>query len=124
MSDKTFEATLDVITETLKTGEKVQISGFGVFELKEKGERENNYSQFFGILGKSTIFFEDKEPHNGKRVCTIVKLGTEPCVLTNINENHEAYRRVIYPAIEGIENLLTYNCIDHAPVADENADEM
>ncbi len=39
-ADKTFDATIDVIVETLKAGEKVQISGFGSFELKEKGERE------------------------------------------------------------------------------------
>lgn len=92
--------------------------------LNEKGERDSKYSQFFGILGKHTMFFEDKAPHNGKRVCTIIKLGTEPSVLTNIKENHEAYQRVILPAIEEIENLLTFNCIDHAPVAEENVDEM
>ena len=39
-AEKTFSATIDVITETLKAGEKVQISGFGSFELKEKAERE------------------------------------------------------------------------------------
>ena len=33
-------AFIDAITEGLKAGEKVQISGFGTFEIKSKGERE------------------------------------------------------------------------------------
>lgn len=33
-------AFIDAITEGLKAGDKVQISGFGTFEIKSKGERE------------------------------------------------------------------------------------
>jgi len=35
-----FDAVVDAITENLKKGEKIQISGFGTFELKCKGARE------------------------------------------------------------------------------------
>ena len=35
-----FEGFLDAITETLNEGEKIQISGFGSFELKSKGARD------------------------------------------------------------------------------------
>ena len=38
-SDKAVSATLDAITETLETGEKVQLVGFGVFEVKNRGVR-------------------------------------------------------------------------------------
>lgn len=37
-----FDSFIDAITEGLSNGEKIQISGFGTFELKEKGEREGN----------------------------------------------------------------------------------
>ena len=36
----TLDATIDVITDALNAGEKIQISGFGTFELKSKGARE------------------------------------------------------------------------------------
>lgn len=35
-----FDAVIDAITENLKKGEKVQISGFGTFETKSKPARE------------------------------------------------------------------------------------
>ena len=35
-----FDAFIDAITENLKKGEKVQISGFGTFETKSKPARE------------------------------------------------------------------------------------
>ena len=35
-----LDGLLDAITEGLKKGEKVQISGFGSFEIKEKPERD------------------------------------------------------------------------------------
>ena len=33
-------ATLDAITEALRSGDKVQLIGFGTFEVKESAERE------------------------------------------------------------------------------------
>lgn len=33
-------AVLDVVSEQLSSGAKVQMSGFGTFELRERGERE------------------------------------------------------------------------------------
>lgn len=35
-----FDAVITAITEGLKKGEKIQISGFGTFEVKEKPARE------------------------------------------------------------------------------------
>ena len=38
-SEKAVNAALDTITETLEFGEKVQLVGFGVFDVKERGVR-------------------------------------------------------------------------------------
>ena len=38
-SEKAIGATLDTITETLQTGEKVQLVGFGAFETKTRAAR-------------------------------------------------------------------------------------
>lgn len=38
-ADKAVNAMLDVITEALRTGDKVQIVGFGAFEAKERASR-------------------------------------------------------------------------------------
>jgi DNA-binding protein HU-beta len=35
-----FEGTIEVISDAIKSGEKVNITGFGAFELKNKPERE------------------------------------------------------------------------------------
>ncbi len=35
-----FDATIEAITEGLKNGDKIQISGFGTFDLKKKVARE------------------------------------------------------------------------------------
>lgn len=38
-SEAALDAFLECVTETLKEGEKVQIVGFGTFEVRERGER-------------------------------------------------------------------------------------
>ena len=38
-SEKTVNATIDTITESLEAGEKVQLVGFGVFDVKTRGAR-------------------------------------------------------------------------------------
>jgi len=38
-SEKAVNATLEVITTALEAGEKVQLVGFGVFEVKSRGAR-------------------------------------------------------------------------------------
>ena len=38
-ADKAVTAVLDTIVETIKTGEKVSLVGFGVFDVKERGAR-------------------------------------------------------------------------------------
>ena len=38
-SEKAVTAALDTITATLEAGEKVQLVGFGVFDVKERGVR-------------------------------------------------------------------------------------
>lgn len=39
-ADKVVRATLRVIEETLAKGEKVTLTGFGTFEVRDRGERE------------------------------------------------------------------------------------
>ncbi len=39
-AEKAVKAFVDVVTEELKKGEKVQVVGFGTFEVSERGERE------------------------------------------------------------------------------------
>ena len=45
-SDRAISAAIDLICENLAAGEKVQITGFGTFEVRERGERKgrNPYS--------------------------------------------------------------------------------
>lgn len=38
-ADKAIAAVIDSITETLAKGEKVQLVGFGTFEIRERAER-------------------------------------------------------------------------------------
>ena len=38
-AEKVVNATFDAITEALTQGDKVQLVGFGAFEVKERGER-------------------------------------------------------------------------------------
>ena len=38
-TEKAVNATIDTITESLRTGDKVQLVGFGVFEVKERAAR-------------------------------------------------------------------------------------
>ncbi len=40
-----LECYLDTITETLKAGEKVQLVGFGNFDVRERAEREGRNPQ-------------------------------------------------------------------------------
>lgn len=39
-AEATVNAMTDVIADALKNGDKVQLIGFGTFEVKERGERE------------------------------------------------------------------------------------
>lgn len=39
-AEKAVEAFVDVVTEALKAGDKVQLVGFGTFEVAERAERE------------------------------------------------------------------------------------
>ena len=40
------EATIDVITEALKAGDKVQLVGFGCFEVRQRAAREGRNPQY------------------------------------------------------------------------------
>lgn len=39
-TDKALAALIDVVTEALAKGDKVQLTGFGTFEVREKAARE------------------------------------------------------------------------------------
>lgn len=44
-SEKVLKAFVDVVTEELKKGEKVQLVGFGTFEVTERAAREGRNPQ-------------------------------------------------------------------------------
>lgn len=44
-ADKALSAFMDVITEQLKAGDKVQLIGFGTFEVRERSERTGRNPQ-------------------------------------------------------------------------------
>ena len=44
-SEKALKACVDVVTEQLKAGDKVQVVGFGTFEVSERAAREGRNPQ-------------------------------------------------------------------------------
>ena len=44
-SEKALKAFIDVVTDELKKGEKVQLVGFGTFEISERAAREGRNPQ-------------------------------------------------------------------------------
>ena len=44
-SEKALKAFVDVVTEELKKGEKIQLVGFGTFEVSERAAREGRNPQ-------------------------------------------------------------------------------
>ena len=44
-ADKAINATIEAITEALKKGDKIQLVGFGTFEIRERGERKGRNPQ-------------------------------------------------------------------------------
>ena len=44
-SEKALKAFIDVVTEQLKAGDKVQVFGFGTFEVSERAAREGRNPQ-------------------------------------------------------------------------------
>ena len=44
-AEKALKAFVDVVTEQLKEGEKVQLEGFGTFEVSERAAREGRNPQ-------------------------------------------------------------------------------
>ena len=40
VAEKTLNAFVDTVIETLKDGDRVQLSGFGTFEVRERAERK------------------------------------------------------------------------------------
>ena len=57
-AEKALKAFTDVITEELKKGEKIQLVGFGTFEVSERAAREGRNPQ----TGKSMTIAASKAP--------------------------------------------------------------
>ena len=57
-SEKALKAFIDVVTEELKKGEKVQLVGFGTFEVSERAAREGRNPQ----TGKTIKIAASKAP--------------------------------------------------------------
>ena len=57
-SEKALKAFVDVVTEQLKAGDKVQLVGFGTFEVSERAAREGSNPQ----TGKTMTIAACKAP--------------------------------------------------------------
>ena len=57
-SEKALKAFVDVVTEQLKAGDKVQVVGFGTFEVSERAAREGRNPQ----TGETMKIAACKEP--------------------------------------------------------------
>lgn len=57
-SEKALKAFVDVVTEELKKGEKIQLVGFGTFEVTARAAREGRNPQ----TGKSMTIAASKAP--------------------------------------------------------------
>jgi DNA-binding protein HU-beta len=57
-SEKALKAFVDVVTEELKKGEKVQLVGFGTFEVSERAAREGRNPK----TGKTMTIEASKTP--------------------------------------------------------------
>ena len=57
-AEKALKAFVDVVTEQLKEGEKVQLVGFGTFEVSERAAREGRNPQ----TGKTMKIAACKDP--------------------------------------------------------------
>ena len=57
-SEKALKAFVDVVTEQLKAGDKVQLVGFGTFEVSERAAREGRNPQ----TGKTMTIEASKSP--------------------------------------------------------------
>ena len=57
-SEKALKAFVDVVTEQLKAGDKVQLVGFGTFEVSERAAREGRNPQ----TGKTMTIAPCKAP--------------------------------------------------------------
>ena len=57
-SEKALKAFVDVVTEQLKAGDKVQLVGFGTFEVSERAAREGRNPQ----IGKTMTIAACKAP--------------------------------------------------------------
>lgn len=57
-SEKALKAFIDVVTDELKKGEKIQLVGFGTFEVSERAAREGRNPQ----TGKTMNIAASKAP--------------------------------------------------------------
>ena len=57
-SEKALKAFIDVVTDELKKGEKIQLVGFGTFEVSERAAREGRNPQ----TGESMTIAASKAP--------------------------------------------------------------
>ncbi len=57
-SEKALKAFIEVVADALKAGDKVQVVGFGTFEVSERGEREGRNPQ----TGETMVIKASKNP--------------------------------------------------------------
>ena len=54
-SEKALKAFVDVVAEQLKAGDKVQLVGFGTFEVSERAAREGRNPQTGEKIGRAHV---------------------------------------------------------------------
>lgn len=57
-AEKCVAAVIDCLTDALKAGEKVQLTGFGVFEVRERAQRDGKNPQ----TGAAIVIPASKSP--------------------------------------------------------------
>ena len=63
-AEKAIAALTEVVTETLAAGEKVQIVGFGTFEVKERAERNGRKTVILRVYEKTYGFNKEFQHYN------------------------------------------------------------
>ena len=62
-SEKALKAFVDVVTEQLKAGDKVQLVGFGTFEVSERAAREGRNPQTGKTMTLARLLNSKLEKH-------------------------------------------------------------
>ena len=107
------------ITEVTAFLDKNGLPAGYIETITAEGKRLSDYSQHFGFLDDHSFFYEDSVPeHRNDGIIKYFDLKEMSGAFT-FTRQHEAYRRVIQPAIGRIEAQIAENAISHAPIVSD-----